>query len=470
MEQTEALAQYKKLVKDKPEEKDQARKSFYDHFQVDPESATFSKPKLTDFQKTAARHKVDIGVEQTKATYKQDVSNAESKFIGDVATAIPVAATLATTGGMAAPVAAAVMGAAGGAAGGYAEAAKLALGADTAVSSPKQLARRLGVDVALGAGTQAAATLGSNLLAAGGQKLLEPLVARAAAKVDAGKTILGTYGGKILNQLRSVDAAAGTPKISIQGELNDLDAALALRKTGPSDAFKKLWSGGDAENKGLASKIAAWAERDGSASGLTEIKGELSQAAFKRAGLNHEEQSALKAFAGKVDQKLSQTFNEIGGGELYHGYKETVNQLHRFSAGVEGAGLALRHMAWRAGYMTMGAGYGGVSGYEHGGIAGAVGGAVAGAALITGASALVQKGSPWLLERILADKAAAPLAQKAIAGMMAGDTKGATAIFARAASQVGADKVLKSWMQDEAEKQAPKMGSVVNQNQEGKAP
>jgi len=112
-------------------------------------------------------------------------------------------------------------------------------------------------------------------------------------------------------------------------------------------------------------------------------------------------------------------------------------------------------MAWRAGYMTMGAGYGGYRGYKGGGIPGALGGAVAGAAMITGIQAATQKGAPWLLEKILSDKVAAPMAQKAIGQMMLGDAKGATAILTKAAAQVGADKVFKSWMKENAEANAP---------------
>src|ERR1700690_1703754 len=155
MEQAEALAEYKKLVKANPEAKADARRSFYDTFKVDPESSKFEKPKMTEFQRTAARRKADIGVEQTKANYEQDISNAKAKFVGDVSKVIPVAATLAT-GGMAAIPAMGVMGASGATAGGWEEAAALALGADTAVASPKQLARRLGVDAAVNAGAQAA--------------------------------------------------------------------------------------------------------------------------------------------------------------------------------------------------------------------------------------------------------------------------------------------------------------------------
>ncbi len=423
-------------------------------------------PQKTPFQRQAAMRKASIGVEQTKAQYESDISAAKSKFVGDIAKTIPVAATLAT-GGLTAPLAIGALGGAGAASGVYEEAAKLALGTEDAVTSPKQLARRLGIDAALSAGAQGAGMLTGKLLSAAGKSVLEPMVARAAAKTDQGKTILGTYGGKLLNQLRSADAAAGSPKINIQKELDDLEASIALRKTGNSDAFNSFWggkTGGEGVlapgEGGIAQKIHAWSMNDGTASGLAEIKGELSQAAFKRPGLNHEERTALKAFAEKVDQKLGNEFGKIGAKETYDGYKETVNQLHRFNAGTEVAGLALRHMAWRLGYMSMGAGYGGVSGYQHGGVPGAIGGAVAGAATITAASAVMQKGAPLLLERMLADKTAAPLANRAIASMMTGNTREAVAIMSRAAAQVGAKDMLGSYFKDKAEQEAENAAQV----------
>lgn len=448
----------------------------------------------TAFQKQALSRKLGIQTEQAAATQGQDISNAWAKFGGDISKTIPVAATLAT-GGLAAPLAIGAMGAASGVAGAYDQAVKLALGAtDTsgysgltglgpknapsgaAVDSPKQLARRLGVDVALGAGLQGAAEFGSVLLKHAGESVLQPMVAKAAAKMDQGKAVLNTYGVKLLNKLRSVDAAAGTPKISIQPELDNLEAALAARKTGPSDGFTNLWGGapfwtlreganagsGSALSPGqggLAKKIYVWAQTDGSASGLTEIKGELSQAAFKRAGLNFEERTALQTFAEKVDNKLSSSFKQLGGDEakqLYDGYKGTIDQLHRFNAGADMSGLALRHMAWRAGYLTAGAGFGGYEGSKRGGgVAGAIKGAVIGAATITAAEAALQKGAPLLLARLLADKTTAPMTKQAINTMANGDTKEAMAIFTRAVAQSGISKHLGPYLKSIAEQSAP---------------
>jgi hypothetical protein len=467
MEQREALDQYRRLVREKPEEKDAARKSFYDHFQIDPEG--FSQPKRTDFQKQAASRKLGIEVEQHAATQEQEIGNAKAKAVGDVATALPVAATLAT-GGLAAPLAAAVMGGAGVQAGLYREAAKVVFGAsDVADSSPQKVAKNLSVDFLMNAGAQAAVTAGSALLAAGGQKVLMPLVARAASKVDAGKTILGKYGTNLMNEIRNLESSAAGKvapsgagelalpqalnipskvKVDINKELATFEARLAARGTGQSNAFKERAAG-------LSEKLNAW---DGSLSQLVEIKGDLSQAAFKKSGLNFEEQNALKEFASGVDRKLSQKFSEIGGKELYDGFKEVQNQLHRFDAGVELAGSTLKHMANRFGYAAAG----GVYGYQHEGVGGAAKGAVAGAVAGVAMRGAAEKGAPWLLEKLLGDKVTAPVAKRAIGQMMVGDTKGAVSLFSKAATTVGADKVLKSWFEEEKQ---PTMGSVVNPEQ-----
>ena len=447
------------------------------------QTKTFAAPK-TAFQKQAASRKLGIEVEQHAATQDQEIRDAKAKAAADIALGIPVAATLAVTGGMAAPVAAGVMGASAGVAGAYREAAKVAFGAsDLADSSPKKVAKDLAVDVALGTATQGAVSVGSGLLSLAGKNVLEPLAAKAAARVDAGKTILGQYGVNLMNKIRNLESAAAStvapsadtalalggeaaPKaakgvqVSIDKELRTLEARIAARGTGLSAAFKERWPG-------MAEKLTKW---DGSLSQLTEIKGDLSQMAFKKAGLNFEEQNALKEFAKGVDTKLGQKFAEIGGKELYDGFKEVQSQLYRFDVGVETANLALRHMAWRAGYMTMGAGYGGYSGYKEGGVVGAMAGAVAGAGLIAGAQATMQKGAPWLLEKLLSDKLAAPIAQKAIGQMMVGDTKGAVALFTKAASQVGADKVVKSWLQEAVGEPEKKGDSVVKPGNGDKTP
>lgn len=444
------------------------------HPEFAKEIGGFAAPR-TAFQKQAAANKLGLDVQQHAATQDQEIGNAKAKFVGDVATAIPVAATLAT-GGLAAPLAAAVMGGAGLQAGLYREAAKVVFGAsDLATSSPEKVAKNLAVDVLVNAGAQAAVSAGSALLSAGGQKVLMPLVARAAAKVDAGKTILGQYGTNLMNQIRNLESAAASKiapsagtelavagegaaakaaakvQVDINRELAKFEARLAARETGQSQAFKERISG-------LSEKLTRW---DGSLSQLTEIKGEVSQMAYKKAGMNFEEQNALKEFAYGIDQKLTQKFGEIGGKDLYKGFKEVQNQLYRFDAGVELAGSTLKHMATRFGYMAAGAGFGGY----HGGVEGALKGALAGAAAGAVVKGSLEKGAPWLLEKLLADTLTAPVAKKAIGQMMLGDTKGAVSLFSKAAAQIGADKVIKSWLDEEKAKD-----SVVNRASGDKTP
>lgn len=489
MEQAEALSAYRDYVKKNPQHQEAAREDFYKTFGVDPEAKRplFSGSTGEVAKKARVRYAQSL-TEGGAETYAQDIANARAKFVGDVSKAIPVAATLAT-GGLAAPVAMGVMGLAGGAAGAYEETAKLVLGAtdtsgyeglfgtgakktptaaDRPADSPAQLARRLGVDSALSLTTEFGGRLMGKLLETAGRKVWEPMVARAAEKTDKGQTILGIYGGKLLNKIRGMDAAAGTPRVSIQPELNDLEASLALRRTGPSDAFKEFWGrtrGGPpalspgSPGSGMAQKIADW---DGSISGLVEIKGSLSQAAFKRSGLNHEEQTALRAFAEKIDKKLTAKISEIGGEEgraLYNGYKETILQLRRFSAGLELAEQGVKRFAYRTAYgyaLSGGIGAAGGAGYggRHGSIAGAAEGALIGAAAGTAFKTLEQRAAPAILEHMLADKVAAPLTRQAINAMANGDAKAARSIFARAMAQAGVKDLFGSAMKQMAEEDA----------------
>lgn len=433
----------------------------------------------TDLQRNAARNLADLQAQGAAAGYDQDIANAQAKFAGDMAGAIPVAATLAT-GGLAAPVAVGIMGLAGVAKGTYGEAAKLALGADDtsgysgilgtgeknapsggAVDSPEQLARRLGVEFAIGTTTQMAANVGGELLALGKDKVLMPLVSRAAANVDAGKSILGRYGVNLMNKIRNLEAASAsklapppgaivqsgtipppaptTIQVNINPELDTLTARLAARGTGQSAAFKQA-------APGLSEKLTAW---DGSLSQLVEIKGAVSQLANKRAGMNFEEVAALKEFAGAVDRKLKQKFYEIGGSALYKGFNEVQNQLHKFEVGVQVAEKAAGHLASRAAWGASGAVAGGVGGWEQGHSAGAViKGALAGAAVGTTIDFASKKLAPLLLEKLLGDKLTAPLARQAIVGMERGDAAGAMKIMARAATLIGADRWVKAAAKD----------------------
>jgi hypothetical protein len=296
--------------------------------------------------------------------------------------------------------------------------------------------------------------------------------------------ILGAYGSKMLNKIRSMDAAAGSPKVSIQSELNDLEASIALRKTGPSDAFKAFWGRSrtsppalspGSPGTGMAEKIAEWEQQGATASGLVEIKGSLSQAAFKRSGFNHEEKQALKLFAEKIDTKLSEKMGQIGGKEgreLYNGYKETMAQVRRFSGALELTEQAVQRFTYRTAYGYalsggIGAGVGAAYGGHHGGITGAAEGALVGAAAGAGFKTLEQRAAPAILEHMLADKAAAPLTKQAINAMANGDWKVARSIFARAMAQAKVPELLGPIMKEMAETNAPKeVPNAANQERQ----
>lgn len=478
MEQTEALTAYRDYVSKHPAHREVARQDFYKTFGVDPEAKRPLFSGSTGEVATKARPRLaTLQAEGAKAGYEQDIATAKAQFAGDVSKALPVAATLAT-GGLAAPAAIGIMGLAGAASGVYEETAKLALGAEDAATSPKQLARRLGVDAALGAGTEVGGRLTGKLLATAGRKVWEPMIARAASKSDAGERVLAAYGGKLLNKLRSADAAAGNAPVSIQRELDDLEAAIALRKTGPSDTFKGFWGrtrtsppalAVGSPGTGMAEKIAEWQAQGGTASGLAEIKGSLSQAAFKRAGFNHEEEEALKVFAQKIDDKLHREFGRIGGTkaqELYQGYKETIAQTRRFSGALTFGEQAIQRFSYRTayGYALAGGGLGGAEGYRRGGVTGAAEGALIGAAAGTGFKTLEQRAAPALLAHMLADKTAGPMTRQAINLIDRGDMKQAWSIFNRAFAQVGVREVLGPIMKEMAEENAPKeVPSAANQ-------
>jgi len=185
-----------------------------------------------------------------------------------------------------------------------------------------------------------------------------------------------------------------------------------------------------------------------------KLKGDISQVAFDKSGLHFTEKNALETFADQIDKKAANLVRQYGGTEgvaLYAGYKETAHQLHRFDAGLKLGESFAKRFSYRTAYgYSMGAGglVGGAGGFgESGDVGGLVKGAAIGAAVgataETAMMAFEKYVAPALLQHILADKAAAPLAKKAIAGMVAGDIKGATEAFNRAAVQVGA----KEWLQ-----------------------
>src|SRR5665647_1885696 len=148
MEQSEALAQYKKYVKDNPSEKEGARRSFYNTFQVDPEG--FSKPK-TAFQQQAASRKAGIGVEQAAATMESEIGTAKGKAASDIAKGAVLGGATLATGGLAAGPAMAAMGTAGVGGATIGEMLKGGFGSEDVAKSPKALAASIGLEGVLSA-------------------------------------------------------------------------------------------------------------------------------------------------------------------------------------------------------------------------------------------------------------------------------------------------------------------------------
>lgn len=398
----------------------------------EPSGAMFSKPKgagLTPQQRELAKRYATTQADNARVGYTQDIADAKAKFAGDVSTALPVAATLAT-GGLAAPLAIGVMGMAGAQSGVVSEGTKLALGSRDAATSAKQFAKNVGIDAVLGAATEIGGRMAGKVLEYGGKKVLMPLITKAAAKTDAGMSTLRIHGTNLMNQLRQLSSQAGdAAKTTVGKELEVLKASLALRKTGLAPATKEIMSN-------LAGKLAQW---DGSLAGLAEIKGDISQASFKRAGMHFDEQKALTEFVGALDRKLTEGFKKIGGGEVYAAQKETISQLHRYSLGLDLAKESIKRMAFR---MTYGAVGGAAYGSQHGGVEGAIIGGVAGGALAAGGKALEEKMAPWLLEKLLTEKTTAPIVRQAFAQASAGQTKLAASTFSRAVAQAGVRKTV----------------------------
>lgn len=454
MDAKEATAQYKKYVADNPGDKENARRSFYDTFGQDPEEASFSKPKrgpLTPQERELRQRAASGIVAEGQAQQKQDTADARAKLTSNLATAIPVAATLATTGGMAAPLAIGTMGMAGAQAGAISEGSKFAFGSRDIAPSLKQFAKNVGIESVLSAGTEIGGRAVGKILEYGGKKVLMPLITKAAAKTDAGMSTLRIHGTNLMNRLRQLESEAGgaakttatdearwtgqRPGTMIDRELETLKGNLALRKTGLTEEVRNVM--GD-----LAGKIERW---DGSLAGLTEIKGDMSQAAFKRGGMHFDEQKALQEFVASLDRKLADGFKKIGGGEVYAAQKETIAQLHRYSLGLDLAKESIKRMAFRA---TYGGVAGGAYGYQHGGLEGAVLGGMAGGAIAAGGKALEEKAAPWLLERLLLEKTTAPVVRQAFAQAAAGKTRAAASTFARAVAQSGVRSTLKKAMEE----------------------
>jgi hypothetical protein len=416
---------------------------------------------LTPVQKKAVASGLGLNVQTSAAEQAQEEANAKSKFVEDVSAVIPVAATLAT-GGMAAPLAIGTMGAAAASAGAISEAAKLGVlpgmkgqTASDAAQSPAQIARRLGVDFTLGAVSEGGVRLTGKLLEAAGTAFYKPMIATAAEQSQQGQTILNEFGEQQLNRLRNMFAEAGSPRASIQRELDTLQAHVALSETGTSEGFKNAW-------KNIMEKVREWETQGSPAAGLVKLKGDLSQIGFKKTGLHYTEENALQTFADQIDKKAAFAVRQYGGqeaSELYAGYKETAAQTKRFSASLELGESFAKRFAYRTAYgfaLGTGAGFGGGGGDMTSMMLGAAIGAGVGAAAQTSMVAFEKYVAPALLKHMLADKVAAPLTKQAITAMENGNAKEAMSIFTRAAAQVGAKEFVQNASQGWAEENAAK--------------
>lgn len=310
--------------------------------------------------------------------------------------------------------------------------------------SLKDLSIETGVDTVLGALGEGTVRTGTAMLRLGGEKVLLPLVARTAAKADQGLRTLQDYGTKLMNGIRLVTKGAGEPKMSTREMLGELDNRLSVIRTGPSDAFAERWPG-------LLTKIHA---AQGDLASMVEIKGELSQWAYKGKGLKFEEESALKWLSEELDRKIGVTMKQIGGGDaqsLYNGLKENWAQTKRFSGGLQLTSEVLKRMFARSIPAAIGAGAGYYEGKQYGPAGGVIGAAVG----ATTADAMAQRVAPWVLERMLTDKAAGPIARQAMNKMAQGELKEAEGLFKRAMIQSGVQEILRPIAKDQLQLATP---------------
>ncbi len=466
MEQKEALAAYQKVVADRPNERDAARKSFYDTFGTDPEAGQSGFKKAfptakrasdmgerTPFQKKAAQRLATLQTETAKADFERDIADARTKAAKTLSAAIPVAATLAT-GGMAAPVAMATMGGAGLAGGLWGQGTAFATGSSEIPESGKELVRSLGVDalwatLGEGAGRGIAAT--AKYI---GKKALVPMIAKSASKSDTGVRLLDEHGTTLLNELRTVADKAGRPMVNLRGELTELAQGLAKRRTGPSKAFSGLWD--EIQGKMLTNPNGIMGHQK--LADMLEVQELLSTGAWKRAGLNYEERTLLRNFSDNVRKKIAAKYGEIAGEQgtkLFEDLKFNRSQLEKIKDAHDMTEKIGKAWMWRLGYHSLGAGVGGAYGYGHGGAAGALAGATLGTIASAGVTALPRKLAPIILEKVYADPKTAKMATQALGHMEAGRISQGMRIMGRAVYQSGILGPLKEYLRDVAKPPEP---------------
>lgn len=366
----------------------------------------------------------------------KDVQSAAVSGEKALRTGAGAAAGVATAGALAPFAAGATLGAglAAGAATGLASgtarhAVEAVLGGEN--KSLKDVSRDLAIDTVLGTGNEAAIRTGSYLMKLGGEKVILPLVARAAARTDQGIRTLQDFGVKMMNGIRTVADDAGSPTIRYQDMLGKFNDAMSVIRTGHSDTFAK-------RVPDLLEKLHA---SGGDLASMVEIKGSLSQFAYKGSGLNFEEAAALKNLTQDMDQAIALKMKQIGGADgkaLYTGLKENWEQVKKYSAGLDFTAEAVKRLTVRGALAIAGGGAGYQAGKKYGTVGGIIG-ATAGAAA---ADMLAKQVSPMILERMLADKAAGPMVKLAMTKAMQGELKEAEGLFRRAAGQTGIQEIL----------------------------
>ena len=392
-------------------------------------------------QKARVR-KANLETESAAAGYQQDVKNAVGQAVGTAAATVPFAAAAPFTGGASLGVGLTLMGAAGLTGGVARETAKSLLGSTEMPESGKALALSLGLDTAIGAaGEGTGRAIGSI-----GLTLLPKLIARSAAKAEAGKAVLDQAFGDARTALYQM---VGKKPVNVGPMLNDAYQALGkipkgagamgARFSGPTGPAQEML-GAIEQDLGLeGGKIAAHQPLDA----LVRMKGSLSQMAFKESGLNTEERLIVKQLVERLDTTLKGQMKEISpvAEQLYKKANDIMLVQKEHSAAVQMAERAMKTMMGRA---TAGGLFGGGVGmYRTRGVAGAAEGAALGAA--AGAmSTIPPKLSTLVLEQTMSHPEAAQLYKKAIGFFIKGSEGEAVNLARRAMGMAGVRETIKA--------------------------
>jgi hypothetical protein len=420
MEQAEALTQYKKYVKDNPSEKEGARRSFYNTFQVDPEG--FSKPK-TAFQQQAASRKAGIGVEQAAATMESEIGTAKGKAAGDIGKGVALGAAALGTGGLALLPAAGLMGAAGVGGATLDETLKAHFGSEDLPKSGKSLGLKLGLEGALSAAGEAgmrAAFQGVGYLA---KEAFPVMVMRSAAKAQEGQNLLKRVQQNSIESLRTFVQEKGTPTVSIGDDIATMFSDVRKHVTGTSKVFKeatkpvfaKLWKAAERTNGSLDQQPL---------DALMEIKSDLSHITYKTPGMNTDEFTALEKLTKAVDSKITSHLDKLGGSavkKVWTDYKAFTEQIKKDDDALTLAASGVTKI--------MGKALSAVPGVE------------------SGIDVVVRgKLAPWALQHLFSNEKTAALVKKAVNLKSIGKHGPAQAAFEAAINTSDVGTLLKDWM------------------------